>query len=65
MLKQRQNSSGKRSDKRNGKLTKSNFSLKSLVGFGSATGGRNFLGMCCSISSKHLPKQCQHTCLVF
>ncbi|XP_055806284.1 uncharacterized protein LOC129874842 isoform X2 [Solanum dulcamara] len=45
MLKQRQNSSGKRSDKRNGKVTKSNFSLKSLVGFGSATGGRNFLGM--------------------
>ncbi|KAL3351811.1 hypothetical protein AABB24_020075 [Solanum stoloniferum] len=45
MLKQRQNSSGKRSDKRNGKVTKSNFSLKSLVGFGSAAGGRNFLGM--------------------
>lgn len=45
MLKQRQNYSGKRSDKRNGKVTKSNFSLKSLVGFGSATGGRNFLGM--------------------
>ncbi|XP_015170444.1 uncharacterized protein [Solanum tuberosum] len=43
MLKQRQNSSGKRSDKRNGKVTKSNFSLKSLVGFGSAAGGRNFL----------------------
>ncbi|KAJ8539371.1 hypothetical protein K7X08_013623 [Anisodus acutangulus] len=45
MLKQRQNSSGKRSDKRNGKVIKSNFSLKSLVGFGSAAGGRNFLGM--------------------
>ncbi|CAN4095226.1 unnamed protein product [Withania somnifera] len=45
ILKQRQNSSGKRSDKRNGKVTKSNFSLKSLVGFGSAAGGRNFLGM--------------------
>ncbi|KAM3359420.1 putative protein isoform X1 [Capsicum galapagoense] len=45
MLKQRQNSSGKRSDKRNGKVTKSNFSIKSLVGFGSAAGGRNFLGM--------------------
>ncbi|KAK6773299.1 hypothetical protein RDI58_028537 [Solanum bulbocastanum] len=45
MLKQRQNSSGKRSDKRNGKVTKSNFSLKSLVGFGSAAGGRNFLGI--------------------
>ncbi|KAK4373886.1 hypothetical protein RND71_004563 [Anisodus tanguticus] len=45
MLKQRQNSSGKRSDKRNGKIIKSNFSLKSLVGFGSAAGGRNFLGM--------------------
>ncbi|XP_059287776.1 uncharacterized protein LOC132041046 isoform X2 [Lycium ferocissimum] len=45
MLKQRQHSCGKRSDKRNGKVTKSNFSLKSLVGFGSAAGGRNFLGM--------------------
>lgn len=45
MLKQRQNSSGKRSDKRNGKVTKNSFSLKSLVGFGSAAGGRNFLGM--------------------
>ncbi|CAN4115524.1 unnamed protein product [Withania somnifera] len=45
MLKQRQNSSGKRSDKRNSKVTKSNFSLKSLVGFSSTAGGRNFLGM--------------------
>lgn len=45
ILKQRQNSSGKRSDKRNGKVTKSSFSLKSLVGFSSAAGGRNFLGM--------------------
>lgn len=62
MLKQRQNYSGKRSDKRNGKVTKSNFSLKSLVGFGSATGGRNFLGMYCSISSKHLSEQSEHTC---
>ncbi|OIT39045.1 PREDICTED: uncharacterized protein LOC109238591 isoform X2 [Nicotiana attenuata] len=45
VVKQRQNSSGKRSDRRNGKVTKSNFSLKSLVGFGSAAGGRNFLGI--------------------
>lgn len=45
MSKQRINSSGKRGDKRNGKVPKGNFSLKNgLISFSSAAGGHNFLG---------------------
>lgn len=46
MSKQRINSSGKRGDKRNGKVPKGNFSLKNgLISFSSAAGGHNFLGL--------------------
>ncbi|VFQ68012.1 unnamed protein product [Cuscuta campestris] len=45
MPKLRNNSSGKRGDKRNGKISKGNFSLKNgLLSFSSAAGGHNFLG---------------------
>lgn len=48
MAKQKNNSNGKRGDKRNGKVPKSksdSFSLKAgLVSFSSAAGGNNILG---------------------